>query len=116
MISFDNLIAIHKMLWPDTNLEQQRAKYEEEKKEYNNTRSNTEDELYELADMIVVSAGIARFDYTEGIGLLANVIFTSGYGIDDVWHAVEKKMLRNMRRNWTKKDDVGYHHTNGIED
>ncbi len=110
MITFDNLIALHEMLWPDTNLDQQIAKCKEEYNEWLKTEHDSEEELYEAADMIIVSAGIARFDYTMGL----NYLRLSLYKFDDMpklWQAVETKMLRNMRRNWVKKDDVGYHHT-----
>lgn len=110
-MTFDNLIALHEMLWPDTNLEQQCAKFKEEEKEYKETLYAAEESLYELADMIIVSAGVARFDYTHGIGLLVNTIYTAEFPIDDVWQAVETKMRKNMKRDWVKKDDVGYHHT-----
>lgn len=115
-MTFDNLIALHEMLWPETNLEQQLAKFEEEEKEYKETLCATEESLYELADMIIVSAGIARFDYTQGIGLLSNILYTAEFSIDDIWQAVETKMRKNMKRDWVKKADVGYHHENGIED
>lgn len=110
-MTFDNLIALHEMLWEDTNLDQQRAKFKEEEKEYKEAGANTEDGLYEVADMVIVSAGIARFDYTEGIGWLANTLCCNEYPLDDIWQAVETKMRKNMKRDWAKKDDVGYHHT-----
>ena len=115
-MTFDNLIALHEMLWKETNLDQQIAKFEEEKKEYKETLYGTEESLYELADMIIVSAGIARFDYAYGIGLLADTVYTVEFSISDIWQAVETKMRKNMKRDWVKKDDVGYHHENGIED
>lgn len=115
-MTFDNLIALHEMLWPDTNLDQQLAKYEEEKKEHKETSYNSEESLYEVADMVIVSAGIARFDYTRGVWHLTKTICNSEFVIDNIWQAVEKKTLKNMKRDWVKKDDVGYHHENGIED
>ena len=118
-LSFDNLIAIHEMLWPDTNLQQQCAKFEEEESEFVHTLAGTEDEIFELADMVIVSAGIARFNYTKGLGYLYRALDvgrTVDYGTNDVWQAVEIKMRKNMKRDWRKKDDVGYKHTKGIED
>lgn len=114
-MTFDNLIALHEMLWPDTNLDQQRAKWEEERNEWSEAERGSEEEIYETADMIIVSAGIARFDYPMGLDYLR----LSLYKFDDMyktWQAVETKMRKNMKRDWVKKDDVGYHHENGIED
>lgn len=113
MISFDNLIAIHEMLWPETNLDQQIKKWEEEYNEWSKAGYDSEEELYELADMVIVSAGVARFNYTHGIGLLFNTIYTAALPIDEIselWQAVEIKMRKNMKRDWAKKDDVGYKH------
>lgn len=117
MISFDNLIAIHEMLWPDINLQQQCAKFEEEEKELKEAEYNTEESLYELADMIIVSAGIARFDYVKGLEYFRRSLGRqTASDLSELWNAVEKKMLRNLRRDWQKKADVGYKHTKGIED
>lgn len=110
-MTFDNLIALHEMLWKDTNLQQQLAKWEEEYEEWECTEDDTDEELYELADMVIVSAGVARFDYTHGIGLLATTIYhCNERPVSDIWQAVETKMRKNMKRDWVKKDDVGYHH------
>lgn len=110
-MTFDNLIALHEMLWPDTNHDQQIAKFEEEEKEYSKAPLNSEESLFEVADMVIVSAGIARFNYAEGIGMLFYTIDTAEFSVGDIWQAVETKMRKNMKRDWIKKDDVGYHHT-----
>ena len=118
-MTFDNLIALHEMLWPDTNLNQQIKKWEEEYKEFENTVGGTEDEMFEIADMVIVSAGIARFDYCLGIDSLHDTISaldTTEWSVRGLWQAVETKMRKNMKREWVKKADVGYHHENGIED
>lgn len=115
-MTFDNLITIHEMLFSETNLQQQEEKFKEEEKEYKETQYNTEESLYELADMIIVSAGVARFDYTHGIGLLVNTIYTAEFPIDDIWQAVEKKVEKLKKRVWVKDPNVGYKHTKGIED
>lgn len=114
-LTFDNLIAIHELLFPQTNLEKQLAKYEEEHQEYKEALYATEESLYELADMVIVSAGVARFDYARGIGLLVDTLYAAEFPIDGILQAVETKMLQNFRRDWTKKDGL-YKHVKGIED
>lgn len=107
--TIDTIIKWHTETFPDATLDGQIAKWEEEKQEYEHTGYNTEEELYELADMIIVSAGIARFDYTYGIGLFANIICLYGYAVDDIWQAVEKKMEINKKRTW-QESNGSYHH------
>lgn len=125
MISFDNLIAQHAELWPETNLNQQVEKYKEELEEFRKVFASKED-LQELADMVIVSAGMARFNYYIGLRHLYNTIgwleiSEKATDITDLdipvrtirtlWQAVELKMEKNRSRKWIKKDDVGYHHT-----
>lgn len=119
MITFDELITLHKMIFVDTNLDQQCAKFEEEENEFKQTLGGTEDEIFELADMVIVSAGVARFAYYLGLDYLCstmNLLDKTEWSTEALGQAVETKMLRNLRRNWVKKNDVGYHHENGIED
>lgn len=116
MLTFDELSKIHAELFAETTLDQQRAKFKEEEKEYKETELNSEDGLYEIADMVIVSAGVARFNYIEGIGLLANTLCYNEYPIDDIWQAVEKKVEKLKKRVWVKDPDVGYKHAKGIED
>lgn len=75
--------------------------------------------MYELADMIIVSAGIARFDYALGLSYI-HYSFTfadiASIEVEDVWKSVEKKMKKNRKRVWNKMGDGRYHHENGIED
>lgn len=109
-MTFDNLIAIHEILWPDTNLQQQIAKWEEENDEWMKAEFLSEEEMYEMADMIIASAGIARFDYPKGLGYLKSSLLKHN-DMSELWQAVETKMRKNMKRDWIKKEDVGYHHT-----
>ena len=111
-MTFDNLIALHEMLWPETNLKQQESKWHEEEDEWYSADENSEEEMYELADMIIVSAGIARFDYVKGLKYFCLSLERQyiAYSLPELWSAVEKKMRKNMKRDWKKKDDVGYHH------
>lgn len=116
MLTFDELSKIHAELFAETSLEQQIAKFEEEEKEYNKAPLNSEDSLFEVADMVIVSAGIARFNYTEGIRMLAYTIEIAEFSVGDIWQAVEKKVEKLRKRVWVKDPDVGYKHTKGIED
>lgn len=110
-MTFDNLIFLHEMLWGETNLEQQLAKFEEEEIEYHKAPLNSEESLFEVADMVIVSAGIARFNYTEGIRMLVYTIENAEFSVGDIWQAVETKMRVNMtKRNWDKDPVVGYKH------
>lgn len=111
-MTFDNLIALHEMLWPETNLKQQESKWHEEDDEWYSTVDGSEEELHELADMIIVSAGIARFDYVKGLEYFRRTLgrYDTFTDLSELWRAVETKMRKNMKRDWVKKADVGYHH------
>lgn len=118
-MTFDNLIAIHEMLFSETNLQQQEEKFKEEEDEFVRALAGTEDEIFELADMVIVSAGIARFDYPKGLDYLYRALDvgrTVDYVANDIWQAVEKKVEKLKKRVWVKDPDVGYKHTKGIED
>ena len=113
MITFDELIKIHEQLWTDTTIDQQIAKYAEEHEEFMNTQRNCEEELFELADMVIVSSGIARFNYIEGLEYLYDAmddLYKTQWDLQNLWHAVEEKMLANEKRKWKKVGSVGYHH------
>lgn len=113
--TIDDIIFWHSCFFKEATLDGQIKKWEEEKKEYEYTAYNTEEELYEVADMIIVSAGIARFDYAMGLDYLKSSLL-KGDGISELWQAVEKKMEKNRKRIWNKTADGQYHHENGIED
>lgn len=116
MLTFDELSKIHAELFAETNLNQQCAKFEEEQDEYKKALYRTEESLYELADMVIVSAGVARFNYTEGIGMLVHTINNAEFSVGDIWQAVEKKVEKLRKRVWIKDPVVGYKHTKGVED
>lgn len=114
--TIDTIIKWHTETFPEATLDGQIEKFEEEEKEYQETPYATEESLYELADMVIVSAGIARFNYTEGIRMLCYTIDNAEFTVCDIWQAVEKKMEKNRKRIWNKTADGQYHHENGIED
>lgn len=114
MITFDELIKIHAELFPETNLKQQIEKWEEESAEFVQALGNSEEELCEVADCVIVSAGIARFDYPMGLCYLKNSLLKGD--MFKQWQAVEKKVEKLKKRVWVKDPVVGYKHTKGIED
>lgn len=114
MITFDELIKIHAELFPETNLKQQIEKWEEESAEFVQALGNSEEELCEIADCVIVSAGVARFDYPMGLGYLGASLLKGD--MFKQWQAVEKKVEKLKKRVWVKDPVVGYHHEKGIED
>lgn len=114
--TIDTIIKWHTETFPDATLVGQVIKFIEEEKEYHKAPLNSEDSLFEVADMVIVSAGIARFNYAAGMERLIYTIENSEFNIVDIWPAVEKKMEKNRKRIWNKTADGQYHHENGIED
>ena len=101
----------HQETFPDCELEDQLAKFDEEAQEY--AESN---KMEELADMFIVACGIARFD---AVTAMAYFQITGEYlgereepasGILFA-RAVDKKMQRNRARAWEKTPMGNYHHT-----
>lgn len=113
--TIDTIIKWHTETFPDATLDGQLAKFEEEYNEWYKTEFDSEEELYETADMIIVSAGIARFDYAMGLDFLKSSLLKAN-NKSKLWQAVEKKMKKNRKRIWNKTADGQYHHENGIED
>lgn len=108
----------HEESFPDATLDGQLEKFGEEIKEYREAESD-EDKLAELADLLIVAAGIARFDKERSQELTMLVHITTsedGYDMTELWDAVQKKMEKNRKRVWNKTGDGTYHHENGIED
>ena len=85
-------------------LEGQIEKWIDEKKEFEETSAMTSDELFELADLVIVSANIMRFDFKTGFHYLAEtfkLMATTKYSGEELWNAVENKMTTNRSRKWT---------------
>lgn len=105
----------HEQTFPDTDLQGQLAKFQEETDEY------AEDEsLAELADMFIVACGITRFDNLAALGCFAIVAdFLSkhkNFAASIIFaEEVEKKMAVNRKRTWEKTQYGNYHHTNAEE-
>lgn len=84
-------------------MEGQIQKWIDERKEFEETSSMTPDELFELADLVIVSANIMRFDFKTGFHYLAEtfkLLAITKYSGEELWNAVEKKMTTNRSRKW----------------
>lgn len=118
--TIDTIGKWHAETFKDSSFAGQLRKYAEELDEFVEAVDTGVDPLKELADMVIVAAGvITRFDEHVGVALLESTYITaSEYGFDmtELWDAVSSKMSTNRRRIWNKTDDGRYHHENGIED
>ena len=116
--TIDTIRKWHKETFPDATLEGQMNKYAEETNEFMNADSDKD--LLELADMVIVCAGIMRFNKKLGSIFLQNTYVISWdigeYDMTELWEAVESKMKKNRKRVWNKTGNGTYHHENGIED
>lgn len=115
--TIDTIIQWHRETFPDATLEGQKKKWQEEYDEWNNTETETQEELCETADMIIVACGIARFNYMTGLYYLYRAMdLMWNVDTEKLWEAVESKMEKNRKRVWNKTGNGTYHHENGIED
>ena len=102
----------HEQTFPDTDLQGQLAKFQEETDEYAENQS-----LAELADMFIVASGMCRFDIIAALGcfsIVADLLSKHENFAASVIFAeeVQKKMVKNRNRTWEKTQYVNYHHTN----
>lgn len=89
----------HEETFPDATLEGQELKYRDELMEW--TDSGCKD-VTELADMLIVACGIARFDIKEGMFYIADVMdWASECCMPSLMDAVQEKMKINRQRKWT---------------
>lgn len=95
------IIAWHTATFPHATYDGQIKKFEEEMNEY--LSANTQqDRLEELADLIIVCCGIARFSTTAGLQHIAQLPFN--FTRREIDNAVQQKMTKNRQRKWTKGD------------
>lgn len=100
-----SIIEWHEQTFPDTTIRGQIEKWFDEEKEFKQTIQGTDEEIYELADLVIVSAGIMRFNYGQGFDFLSR---TLQYMIDAdyigtvLWEVVEEKMAISRQRKWGK--------------
>ena len=100
-----SIILWHEQTFPDATLEVQEQKWQEERKEWEDTSYGSKYELEELADMVIVCCGIMRFDYTKGFCYLTSTlckISVMAFNGTGLWRAVENKMTINRQRKWGK--------------
>lgn len=113
--TIDTIIQWHRDTFADETLEGQFSKFNEEKTEM--MMAIGTHRLEELADMYIVSCGIARFNYAMGLDrMLQTLNSLRNYTIQELLYAVESKMEKNRKRVWVKSGEGHYHHKNGIED
>lgn len=117
--TIDTIMKWHKETFPEAGLPGQLIKFAEEMNEFDVALNTGQDAISELADMIIVAAGISRFDE---LFASAFVQFTymeasdAGFDMTELWDAVQYKMEKNRKRVWKKTAEGTYHHENGIED
>lgn len=106
----------HQETFPDATLEGQYKKWAEEREEYVNAieSGDLEHALEELADLVIVACGIARWEqraYISRLEQIANVT-SERFSAEALWEAVTKKMERNRKRTWKKTGKGQFHHVN----
>lgn len=113
--TIETIAKWHAETFKDSSFAGQLRKYAEELDEFTEAVDTGVEPLSELADMVIVSAGVMRFDESVGITLLESTYITaSEYGFDmtELWEEVDKKMGTNRTRTWKKQENGTYHHTN----
>lgn len=107
----------HEETFPDADLDGQIEKFNEEYDEFYNTNSVSE-MIDELADLFIVSCGIARFSTADAMFYFHetdHVLGTHRIPYEDLQEAIDKKMEKNRKRVWAKQENGSYHHTNKEE-
>lgn len=102
-------------VFPDANLVGQLNKFKEEQSEW--LESNRED-IEELADMAIVACSIARFSVIETMFCFSRIeeeLCHSAFSTKELEEAINKKMQKNLLRNWEKKDGQYQHISEGEE-
>jgi hypothetical protein len=104
------IIEWHEQTFPDATLDGQKAKFEEEIAEYNESVC-----MEELADMFIVACGIARFDSVAAIEYFVAVFqgllswkTVGAYMLFKI--TIDEKMAKNRKRKWNKANNGSYHH------
>lgn len=108
----EDVVFIHKQLFPQATLASQIAKYEEETEELQ--LANTMDEIVEeFADLFIVACGIRRFSLVLGTDLIKYLINTVKHNDDcmTLMKTVCEKMNKNQKRDWGETYDGYYKHT-----
>lgn len=103
----------HEKTFPDATLAGQLAKLEEEIQETLKTDPNKDKAAFfeEIADVLIVCAGLRRFNSKIGISIENNYIDNATPDILAVIDlAIIQKMNKNRKRKWKKTEDGRFHH------
>lgn len=115
MPEYENLMNAtkqwHANTFADAKMGEQLLKLEEELKEVDNAK-DIEERLKEVADVLIVCAGLRRYNTIIG-NLLEKRLFVEApaYVKVELLHLVEQKMDINRARKWVKLPDGRYKHT-----
>lgn len=102
----------HKKTFPDATLNGQLAKLEEEMNEFVKAKTR-EEETKELADIMIVCAGLDRWNSKVGNYVVSSHLENMPITIIcDLILAINEKMKKNQKRVWKKTSDGRFHHTN----
>lgn len=111
--SIESIAQWSRETFPNATLLGQLNKFKDEKEEWEASPSNSEAELFELADMFIVACSIARFSATEAMFCLrrvADILENTCFATQDLERAIDKKMEINRARKWCIQDG-NYQHT-----
>lgn len=102
----------HEKTFPDVTLAGQLAKLEEEICESLKVGKKDKAALFEeIADILIVCAGLRRFDSKIGISIENNYLNNATLDILSVIDlAIIQKMNKNRKRKWEKTEDGRFHH------
>lgn len=102
----------HEKTFPDATLAGQLAKLEEEICESLKVDKKDKAALFEeIADVLIVCAGLRRFDSKIGISIENNYLNNATPDILSVIDlAIIQKMNKNRKRKWEKTEDGRFHH------
>lgn len=96
--------------FPEADLPGQLMKLEEELHEFRNGQGE-EERLKELTDVVIVCAGLGRWQSLIGCHILSMVVNGAHYTtVNKLLDDVEAKMAKNRSRVWLKDGDGKYHH------
>lgn len=99
----------HRETFPDADMNTQLIKLEEEFAEMRAEIGDPEKLCKELADVIIVCAGLMRWESATADMLLMNLLSRNQYW-DKAMDCVAQKMEINKKRNWKRMPDGTYHH------
>lgn len=116
--SIETIARWHRETFPDATLRTQLEKFQEEKKEWEQSRhieptGIISGDVSELADMFIVACGISRFRHVDAMWNFARVateLEQSYFSTTDLEHAVDAKMEINRARHWNNNGGY-YKHT-----